>query len=103
MQQQQLRTFDDKIDYLENYLLSSDNFKKERLKLLKHKISHFKSDLRKRWLKANRIHHKFITANATWLQGTFEIPIVSLLQSRASRPSKPFDELSDRNETKENQ
>lgn len=100
MQQEQLQTFADKVDYLENYLLSSDNFNKEQLKLLKHKLSHFKSDLKKRWLKANRIHHKFITANATWLQGTFEIPIVSLLQSRAGRPSKPFDELSNRNKRK---
>lgn len=100
MQQQELQTFDDKMSFLENYLLTSDNFNEEQLKLLKHKISHFKSDLKKRWLKANRILHKFITDNATWLQGTFEIPNVSLPQKRTGRPSKTFDELSDRNKRK---
>ncbi|KAL4708238.1 hypothetical protein ACJJTC_013807 [Scirpophaga incertulas] len=100
MQQQELHTFDEKVDYLANYLLTSDNFNEEQLKVLKHKISHFKSDLKKKWLKANRILDKFITANATWLQGTFEIPIVPLPQKRAGRPSKPFDELSDRNKRK---
>lgn len=100
MQQQELHTFDEKIDWLENYLLSSENFNEQQLKGLKHKISHFKSNLKTRWLKANRILHKFITANATWLQGTFEIPIVSLPQKRTGRPSKPFDELSDRNKRK---
>ncbi|KAL4708932.1 hypothetical protein ACJJTC_014960 [Scirpophaga incertulas] len=100
MQQPELHTFDEKVDYLANYLLTSDNFNEEQLKVLKHKISHFKSDLKKRWLKANRILDKFITANATWLQGTFEITIVPLPQKRAGRPSKPFDELSDRNKRK---
>lgn len=94
MQEQDLPTFEAKINYLENDLLSCEDYSQDQKRDLKHKISYVKSEFKNRWLKANRKQDKFLNDNADWLQGTFEIPNVS--HERAGRPSKPFSESSER-------
>lgn len=96
MQQQDLPTFEEKIIYLETYLLSCEIYSEAQKKGLKHNISHLKSEFKKRWLKASRRQDKFLIDNSKWLQKVFEVPKTSQPQKRAGRPSKTFGELSDR-------
>ena len=66
----------------------------EQIKTLKRNFSHFKSQIKQRWLKAHKKEDVFLKINHSWLEGTFEIPAIS--QNRPGRPSKLFNESSER-------
>ncbi|CAH2100533.1 unnamed protein product [Euphydryas editha] len=67
MKERNLPNFDKKLNNLENWILSSENYSEDELKMMKHKFSHIKSAFKQR------------------------------AQPKSSgRPSKPFNELSER-------
>lgn len=94
MQGQNLINMDEKLAYLENYLFSSYGDTEENIKKLKQNIAYFKTAIKKKWSKAQRKEDIFLKSNQSWLNGTFEIPIQA--QIRPGRPSKSFEELSER-------
>lgn len=94
MQDQNLPNFDEKLKYLESYILSSENYSDDELKQLKHKFSYIKSEFKQRWNKADKMDTRFLKNNDEWLKKTFEIPKA---QPRSSgRPTKSFAESSER-------
>lgn len=94
MKEQNLPNFEEKLNYLENWILSSENYSEDELKALKHKFSHIKSEFKQRWKKADKTEARFLHNNDEWLKNTFEI---QRAQPKSSgRPSKPFNELSER-------
>lgn len=93
MQEQDLPNLEEKLNYLEHDLLTSEAYSQDQTRELKHKISYIKSEFKRRWLKANRQQQKFLDENTDWLQGTFEIPKSS---QQRGRPSKSFSESSER-------
>ena len=94
MQEQNLPNFEAKINYLENELLTHEDYSQNKIKELKRKISYIRSEFIRRWSKANRQQAKFLKENADWLQGTFEIPKSS--HEHIGRPLKSFSESSER-------
>lgn len=86
-------TFDEMLDNLEKDLLSKYGDSDENINILKSKFSHFKSEMKRRWLKAHRVEKNFLKQNSSWLEGTFEIPIT---KQRQGRPSISFEDSSER-------
>lgn len=84
----------EKLDFLEQKLQTICGDTDDCKKLLKHKFSHFKTNIKQRWSKAHNIKKTFLEKNDSWLNGTFEIPI--LTQNRPGRPCKSFSESSER-------
>lgn len=101
MQNQDLPSFDSKLDYLENFILSYENYTDDQLKDLKQKFSLLKAAFKKKWTEAYRRQETFLVKNEKWLQGTFEIPRVS--QISVGRPFKPFEECSERSKRRKTQ
>lgn len=93
MQRLNLPNINAKLESLEKYLLSYDNYSQEQIIEIKHTYSHFKSELRRRWTIARKTEDKFIKQNCAWLEGTFTIPKVV---NRPGRPTKTFQELCER-------
>lgn len=48
MQEQNLPSFEDKLTFLENYLLNYEDFSEDEVKKLKHKFSYIKSEFKQR-------------------------------------------------------
>lgn len=95
MQQQNLGNIEEKLKYLQNYILTSENYEEPQKKVIKKQFSYLKSQFKQRWNKAHKTEQVFIKNNEQWLQGTFEIPKIS--QSKPSgRPQKSFQDLSER-------
>jgi len=93
MQQQNLPNINKKLEFIENYLLNYENYSDKQIKEIKHKFSHFKSELKLRWTTAHKKEDIFMKKNIDWLEGTFAIPKVV---NRSGRPTKTFKELSER-------
>ncbi|CAH2013902.1 unnamed protein product [Acanthoscelides obtectus] len=93
MQEPNLPNLEEKLNYLENELLTHGDYSQEQIRELKHKFSYIKSKFKRRWSKGKRQEDKFLKENADWLQGTFQIPKSS--HGRVGRPLKPFSELSE--------
>lgn len=94
MQNQNLSNFEEKLTYLEHWLLSKEPYSDDEAKQLKHKFSYIKSEFKQRWKKADKTESRFLQHNDEWLKKTFEIPRA---QTRSSgRPTKLFAELSER-------
>lgn len=93
MQGQNLNTMNEKLEFLENHLLQSEDFSTEQINIIKHDLSRFKSEVKSRWTKALRKEEYFLKKNEEWLQGTFNIPKIV---NRPGRPSKSFEASSER-------
>ena len=93
MQQQNVLNIEQKLEFVENWLLGYESYSAEEIKEIKHKFSQFKSELKRRWATAHKKEDRFLKKNSDWLKGTFTIPKVV---SRAGRPTKTFQELSER-------
>ena len=74
MQQQGLSTFEEKINYIENYLLSRYGDTPDRLRDLKHRFSYFKTAINKKWSQARRTEGIFLKNNEARLEGMFYKP-----------------------------
>lgn len=59
MERCQAKTFNEKLDYLEDYLLNYYEYSEEERANLKHKISHTKSEFNRRWVSAKYKKHLF--------------------------------------------
>lgn len=94
MKEQNLPNLKETLNYLENWILSSNNYSEDELKALKHKFSHLKSEFKQRWKKADETEARFLHNNDEWLKNTFEIPTAQ--PKSLGRPSRPFNELSER-------
>lgn len=94
VQSYDLPNLDEKLDSFRSHLLSSEDYTEEQIDTLKRNFSHFKSQIKQRWLKAHKKVAVFLKANHSWLEGTFEIPAIS--QNRPGRPTKLFSESSER-------
>lgn len=101
MQQQNVLNFEEKLIYLESYLLSGEGYTETQINNFKHKFSHFKSEMKQRWLKALRKEELFLKNNESWLVGTFEIPLVT--PKRPGRPHKLFAESGERTKRSQDQ
>jgi hypothetical protein len=93
MQQQNLPNMSEKLEFVENYLLTHDDYLQEERKEIKHNFSRFKSELKRRWITAHKKEDSFIAKNSASLEGTFTIPTAVL---RPGRPKKMFSKASDR-------
>lgn len=93
MNNQHLPSLEKKLQFLEDYLVNKDDYSEEQKRKIKHDFSRLKSEYQQRWHKANKNKHLFLGKNATWLQGTFQLPQVTV---RPGRPQKSFDECSER-------
>ncbi|CAH2106515.1 unnamed protein product [Euphydryas editha] len=94
MIEQNSPSINDKLEYLQNYLLVSYGDSDEDKKYIKKKFSYFKTEIKKRWSKARSTLEKFLISNDAWLAGTFVIPIKTY--NKPGRPTKIFSECSDR-------
>lgn len=94
MKDENLPNFDAKVNYLESHLLLNYGNTDQDIKDIKQRFSLFKSVLKDKWAKCHRKEEVFLKNNESWLNGTFQLPIKSLY--RPGRPSKSFDELSER-------
>ncbi|XP_063632253.1 uncharacterized protein LOC134803373 isoform X2 [Cydia splendana] len=74
MQQQNLPTLEDKLEYLKEYLLSFDDYTDEQYEDLTNRFKTLKAQFKKRWYKAHRFQSEFYKRNSEWLKGTFAIP-----------------------------
>ncbi|XP_077286874.1 uncharacterized protein LOC143911733 isoform X2 [Arctopsyche grandis] len=91
---QNLPTLSEKLNYYENHLLNCYGNNENAKKCLKRRFSNVKSQIKQRWLKANKHEDDFLKHNKSWLEGTFEIPMQP--HSPQGRPPKPFGGLSER-------
>lgn len=96
MKNEHLPNFDAKLNYLKDQLLSREAYSEDQILKLKRSFAHFKSEIKHRWTKAQYKEDNFIKYNRSWLDGTFEIPVVETSQKRPGRPSKPFEDSSER-------
>ncbi|KAH9635588.1 hypothetical protein HF086_012257 [Spodoptera exigua] len=94
LDEQNLPSINEKLEFLENYLLSTYGATEESKTLLKHKFSYFKTNIKQRWSKAHNMKETFLKNNDSWLDGTFEIPM--LKKNHPGRPCKSFGESSER-------
>ncbi|CAH0552735.1 unnamed protein product [Brassicogethes aeneus] len=84
MQMQNLPNLEEKLNFLQKKLLSFEGYSDNQIKSLKQHFSRFKSIFRKN--------------NNSWLEGTFDIPVVA--QNRSGRPHKTFSECTERTKRK---
>ena len=91
--QQQNTNFDQKLQFIENYLLNLYDYSEQERRMLKIKIATLKTNFKQRWMLANRKMDKFRLDNNIWLQGTFEIPKST---KQPGRPVVAFEESSER-------
>lgn len=94
MKGQDLPSISEKLDFLENHLLTLTGDSEESKSSLKHRFSYLKSQIKQRWAKAHKTEEVFLKNNESWLEGTFEIPIKT--HQRQGRPCKPFADSSER-------
>ncbi|XP_076545847.1 uncharacterized protein LOC143305586 [Osmia lignaria lignaria] len=85
--------FSDKLEYIESYITTYDNYSSENVQDIRKRFSYIKSELKRRWSEAQNTKDRFYKKNNNWLNGTFELPVVTV---RSGRPSKSFEESSDR-------
>lgn len=94
IKEQNLPSFSENLEKLENNLLECYGHTEESKKNLKRKFSNFKAQIKQRWITAKRREDLFLTQNQAWLEGTFEIPCETI--HRQGRPNKLFAESSER-------
>lgn len=94
MQQQDLSNLEEKLNYLENYLLTHYGDTPDSISSLKRRFGYFKAGMKERWSKAHRKEAEFLKNNESWLSGIFELP--KNVGNRPGRPSKSFEECSER-------
>lgn len=100
MKNENLPNLDAKLNYLKDQLLSCEGYSEDQILKLKRSFAHFKSEIKQRWTKAHYKEDNFIKYNRSWLDGTFELPVVETLQKRPSRPSKTFEDSSERSKSR---
>jgi hypothetical protein len=54
MQQQNLPNMNEKLEFVESYLLTHDDYLEEERKEIKHNFSPLKSELKRRWITAHK-------------------------------------------------
>lgn len=80
---------------LKEEILSGKKYHEDQISTIKQRFANFKSELKQRWLKAHKKEDVFRKYNDSWLQGTFQLPVVTS-ETRRGRPCKVFDESSER-------
>lgn len=93
MQRQNLPNINEKLDFVENFLIGYDDYTVDQINEIKHNFSRFKSEMKSRWAAAYNKEENFTKKNKDWLQGAVTIPKVT---SRSGRPKKLFEESSER-------
>lgn len=104
MQEQKECDINEKLEYLEKYLLMQENYSEEQIKAFKHTFSYTKAELKRRWLSANRKDNLFRKNNEIWLQGTLELPkAMTTATTVFGRPQKSFGDSSERSKRRKTQ
>lgn len=96
MKEENLPNFNEKLNYLKDVLLHCEGYNEDQIAKLKRDFAHFRSEIKQRWTKAHFKEDVFLKYNRSWLEGTFHIPIVETSQQRTGRPSKSFEDASER-------
>ena len=78
MQAQNLPNLDEKLNSLQQELLSSEKYSDEQISALKHNASHFKSQIQKKWLQVHKKEDVFLSKYKSWLEGGFELTVVAI-------------------------
>ncbi|XP_061725855.1 uncharacterized protein LOC133531567 isoform X2 [Cydia pomonella] len=73
MQQQKVPTLDEKLEYLQKYLLSFTDYSEEHSKAVIKRFAALKYQFKQRWYKAHRKQNEFYKKNSEWLKGMFAI------------------------------
>ncbi|CAH2088704.1 unnamed protein product [Euphydryas editha] len=91
-----IKQIDKKLDYLEDHLFEITKCERH---ILKHKLSHFKSEFKRKWMATYKKRDVFETKNASWLVGVITLPMMTSSVPHAGaggRLIKSFMESSDR-------
>lgn len=60
MRQQNDLNINNKLEFAENFLLTSETYSEEEKKQIKHKFSHLKSEIKRRWVAAHKKEEIFV-------------------------------------------
>ncbi|KAG5885898.1 hypothetical protein JTB14_012145 [Gonioctena quinquepunctata] len=94
MQESPEKNTDDKMVFLDKQILELTKCPESQLDKLKHALSHFKYEFKRRWIAANYKHDRFLKKNEQWLENTQKFPMWTI--GKPGRPSKEFGKSSDR-------
>lgn len=94
LMKEEIPHLEDKLNFLKERLLSCEAYTEDQIQTLKRNFAHFKSEVKRRWVKAHNKKDVFVQYNSSWLDGTFEIPIAAN-PHHSGRPTKPFEQLSE--------
>lgn len=94
MQSLDLSNLEDKLNFLKYQLKSGEGYTEDQTESLKCNFAHFKSQIKQRWLRAYKKEDIFHKNNHSWLEGTFEIPVIP--QPWPRRPYKLLKTSSER-------
>ncbi|CAI6352668.1 unnamed protein product [Macrosiphum euphorbiae] len=92
------KSLEEKYLFLEEKLMKITNCPEEKKNVLSHSLKFFKSDYKKKWIKASYQDERFIKNNENWLSSSIELPywpVKPTTTLKPGRPSKAFKELSD--------
>ncbi|XP_017470077.1 PREDICTED: uncharacterized protein LOC108361823 [Rhagoletis zephyria] len=95
MQSQNSPNLDEKLNSLQQELLSSEKYSDEQISALKHNFSHFKSQIKKKWLQVHKKEDVFLSKYKSWLEGGFELTVAAK-PKRCGRPQKHFSDSGER-------
>lgn len=101
MQECPSKKFDERIEYLEKKLVELTNCQETELGQLKHALSHFKSDLKQKWIAASYKQERFLQKNEHWLNNSISFYIWTV--EKPGRPAKHFEESSERSKRRKTQ
>ncbi|XP_017486952.1 PREDICTED: uncharacterized protein LOC108375353, partial [Rhagoletis zephyria] len=101
MQAQNSPNLDEKLNSLQQELLSSEKYSDEQISALKHNFSHFKSQIKKKWLQVHKKEDVFLSKYKSWLEGGFELTVAAK-PKRCGRPQKHFSDSGERSKRREN-
>ncbi|KAJ8946595.1 hypothetical protein NQ314_008850 [Rhamnusium bicolor] len=93
MQQQNQMNINEKLDFVEDYFINTDNFTEDDKKDIKKKFSRLKSEFKRRWSEASYKEDIFMGKTHAWLNTiAFDLPKPSRI---VGRPSKTFHDSSE--------
>ena len=68
------KSLEEKYLFLEEKLMKITNCPEEKKNVLSHSLKFFKSDYKKKWIKASYKDERFIKNNENWLSSSIELP-----------------------------
>lgn len=89
-------SIDKKFEFLENKLIDFFKHPTQYNRIIKHRLSYFKVQFKRKWSACCRDRHRFRKYNAEWLQGSINFPVCNSDVGGPGRPQKQFTTSSER-------